>query len=218
MVEERGGDWGGAVCEERPAGAALSLVGAAGPSRARRSPPVMRPPPPPDAAGTVAASDGVDLAYARWHGPGGSVPTIVLIHGWSGSRLYWNSCVGELAKRAAVVAVDLRFHGRSGPARPAGGPTGATPAGAHIARLAVDLENVLTALALTDVVTVGASMGAAVLWSYSELFGRGRVRAMVFVDQVRVGRGDGDGKAAALPRPPHPSLRLRSKTGPLIGR
>lgn len=144
----------------------------------------MPPPPPPDAAGTVTASDGVRLAYARWAGPSGAAaaPTVVLLHGWSGSRRYWEPCLAGLCAAAPVVAVDLRFHGRSGPART--DPAGGAPAGAHVARLAVDLDNVLAALGLSDVVTVGASMGAAVLWCYAELFGGGRVRSMVFVDQA----------------------------------
>lgn len=56
--------------------------------------------------------------------------------------------------------------------------------GHHVARLAADLRDLLCALELEDVTLVGASMGAAVIWSYFELFGSARVSKAVFVDQA----------------------------------
>lgn len=89
--------------------------------------------------------------------------------------------------------------------------------GYHVARLAADLRDLLTALELTvspsmahqmidgvlfnfdfewdvetngtlgmckDVCVVGTSMGAAIIWSYIELYGHERLARAVFVDQV----------------------------------
>lgn len=140
--------------------------------------------PPPASLGTVTATDGVSLSYARWT-PTATPPahTLVLVHGWSGSRRYFDGVVGGFLDAGCdVVAVDLRFHGASGPDRQR--PTGATPPGAHVARLAVDLDNVLCHLGVGDAVAVGTSMGASILWCYSELFGRGRVAKIVCVDQA----------------------------------
>lgn len=133
--------------------------------------------------GTVAANDGVPLAYARWRPQGQPQATLVLLHGWSGSRRYFDGVVpGFVNAGYDVVAYDHRFHGGSGPDRQE--PTGATPPGAHVARLAVDLENVLTTLDITDAIAIGTSMGAAVLWCYAELFGKGRVSRAMYVDQA----------------------------------
>lgn len=148
----------------------------------------------PTTLGTTLASDGVALAWARWTPPSPST-TVLLIHGWSGSRRYFDGVVPHLVARGAdVVAVDLRFHGDSGPERPKRGPTGATPRGAHVARLAVDVHTVCVDLGLDGVTAIGTSMGAAVIWCYVELFGKagkphatplaGRIARAVVVDQA----------------------------------
>jgi pimeloyl-ACP methyl ester carboxylesterase len=70
-----------------------------------------------------------------------------------------------------VYAYDQRFHGDSD-----------SPShGFHVARLAADLRDFLTALELTDVTVVGSSMGCAVIWSYVELFGLQRLKQAVFL-------------------------------------
>lgn len=138
----------------------------------------------PPHSGTVTASDGVQLAYARWCVAGGGTPTIVLVHGWSGSRRYFDGVVPLLLARGLdVLAYDHRFHGESGPQRP-DASTGDTPPGAHVARLAVDLETILSTLDIHDATAIGSSMGPAILWSYAELYGRGRVARGVYVDQA----------------------------------
>jgi len=73
------------------------------------------------------------------------------------------------------VTFDLRHHGDSD--KPSWG--------FHIARLASDLRDLLVGLELEQVVIVGASMGASIIWSYFELFGEdGRISKAVFVDQA----------------------------------
>jgi pimeloyl-ACP methyl ester carboxylesterase len=79
-----------------------------------------------------------------------------------------------IARTCQVITYDLRHHGESG--KP--------PVGFHIARLAADLRDLLTTLNLDNVTVVGASMGAAIIWSYFELFAGERISQAVFVDQA----------------------------------
>lgn len=78
-----------------------------------------------------------------------------------------------------MIALDLRGHGHSSKARH----------GYHIARLAADLRDLLTTelqakFPDATYIGVGCSLGAAVLWTYSELFPAQYFRGMVFVDQA----------------------------------
>lgn len=119
--------------------------------------------------GTYRTSDGVMLHYEDV----GSGRPIVLIHGWSGSGQVFCKNVGALAQDARVIVPDLRGHGLSDkPGR-----------GYRVARLAKDLYDLLEALKLDGATLVGCSMGAAVIWSYLELFGPRRVARIVLVDQ-----------------------------------
>ena len=132
--------------------------------------------------GTFLTNDGVRLAY-EYAGVGfgkantGDSP-IVLVHGWSGSMHYFdNSFSHILAGRnrpPMVVRYDLRGHGES--EKPS--------FGYMIARFAADLRDLLDHLELDNVTLVGTSMGCAIIWSYLSLFGEGRVKCGVFVDQA----------------------------------
>jgi predicted alpha/beta-fold hydrolase len=131
--------------------------------------------------GTITTSDGVELFYEHFGSAtvanrNVSKPVVVLIHGWSGSRHYWDLNVRLIARHCKVVTFDLRHHGDSGKPN----------FGFHVARLASDLRDVLVSLELTQVTVVGASMGASIIWSYFELFGMddGRIAQAVFVDQA----------------------------------
>jgi alpha/beta hydrolase fold len=78
----------------------------------------------------------------------GELQPLVLVHGWSGSRLYFQRNVGALAQDFTVINYDQRFHGDSGKPEH----------GFHVARLAADLHELLEALNLTDCVLLGTSM------------------------------------------------------------
>ncbi|KAH8649265.1 Alpha/Beta hydrolase protein [Xylariales sp. PMI_506] len=163
----------------------------------------------------TTASDGCKLAFQTSLplGAGGvdsdSDPRyrtlIILIHGFSGSSAYFERNFAALSSAAWVVAVDLRGHGESG--RPRGGY--------HVARLAADLRELVAHLRSLRrrgggpsgdllplrVVPVGCSIGAAVLWTYAELFGDGDFAGMVFADQAPLqdrspALGDGGGSGA----------------------
>ncbi len=126
--------------------------------------------------GKVQTSDGIQLVYDMYNPQGRS--TVVLVHGWSGSRRYWSLNVREIAAAGhRVVVYDQRFHGDSD--RPKHGHS--------VARLAADLKTLLEKLEIRHACCVGASMGAAVLWSYQELFGTAaddRIGSIVTVDQA----------------------------------
>ena len=124
----------------------------------------------------VTSNDGAAL-MAEVHGaPSEAAGVVLLVHGWSGSRRAFLRNIPALAAEGlAVVAYDQRFHGDS--AKP--------DAGFHVARLAMDLHAVLTELKLENVTAVGTSMGAAVLWSFAELFGtKPWFKGIVTVDQA----------------------------------
>ena len=135
-----------------------------------------------------AASDGLRVHFSCCAPPGASGPAVVCLHGWSGSRRYFDHLLGPLAEAGCCVyAPDLRAHGDS---------TDCGPHGMHVARLAADLREFLELLGAEgrlcsareggrDLVTlVGTSMGCAVIWSYIELFGEDLVRSLVLVDQA----------------------------------
>jgi pimeloyl-ACP methyl ester carboxylesterase len=84
-------------------------------------------------------------------------------------------CAGRPAQ---VVALDQRFHGDSD----------SPPHGFHVSRLAADLQELLQHLDLSDVTAVGTSLGCAVIWSYLELFGPGRI-SKVSQQQLPCGGG-----------------------------
>jgi non-heme chloroperoxidase len=130
--------------------------------------------------GNITTNDGVKIFYEHFGASSSTTaavdkPVVVLIHGWSGSRHYWDLNVRLIARYCKVVTFDLRHHGDS--EKP--------PVGFHVARLASDLRDLLVALQLNHVTVVGASMGASIIWSYFELFGiDGRIDKAVFVDQA----------------------------------
>lgn len=105
---------------------------------------------------------------------------VLLMHGFSGSSSYFTRNFAALSERHWVVAPDMRGHGASGRSR----------GGYHVARLAADLRDVVKALRQTTaaddlrIVPVGCSIGAAVLWTYVELFGDDDFAGFAFADQA----------------------------------
>lgn len=59
--------------------------------------------------------DGVEIAFALYGADGRvDVPTVVLVHGWSGNRGFWAHQTEFLIERYRHIAVDLGGHGRVG--------------------------------------------------------------------------------------------------------
>lgn len=118
----------------------------------------------------VNANDGTRLFYEET----GTGRPLVLLHGWTFSGRFFRKVAPELAHHARVVTPDLRGHGRSD--KPGHGY--------GVARLSVDLRDLMAALDLRDATVLGWSLGCPIIWSYLELFGADRVRNAVLVEQT----------------------------------
>jgi pimeloyl-ACP methyl ester carboxylesterase len=118
---------------------------------------------------TVTTNDGAEIFF---NDKGESQP-IILIHGWGCSHRFFLKNVDELAHSFRVIPVDLRAHGDSQKVL----------WGHRISRYAKDIHDLVERLELEGVVLVGWSMGAAVIWSYIELFGNEHLAGQVCVDQ-----------------------------------
>lgn len=121
-------------------------------------------------SGETVCGDGAVIRHVE----AGAGQPVVLLPGWSQSADSFAAQLDSLAGSWRVVAVDHRGHGRSS----------TPPTGYHLHRLAADLHDVLIAHELDGVHLLGHSMGAAVIWSYLELYGVERLRSLVFVDQM----------------------------------
>jgi non-heme chloroperoxidase len=112
---------------------------------------------------------GVQLAYDDR----GSGRPVVLVHGVSMSRRFFEHNLDALAERFRVVSLDLRGHGES-PAHE-GGHT--------VAQYGRDLHEVIGALGLAGAVAVGWSMGTMVIWDMIRQFGTAGLAGHVVVSQ-----------------------------------
>src|SRR5262245_28540842 len=110
--------------------------------------------------------DGVSLRYDRT----GSGSAVLLVHGWTGNRTFWERQVQALRDRHTVIAVDLRGHGESSHPR----------SGYAIGKLTGDLEHLVRALAVPRIAIVGWSMGGMVATELARRLGE-RASALVLV-------------------------------------
>ncbi len=102
------------------------------------------------------AVDGVDLRYEEW---GAGNPPLLLLHGFTGSRLDWTDVVEALAADRRVVAYDQRGHGES---------TNVGRADAYtFDRLLADLEAVVAERNLAPFHLLGHSMGGILAMRYA---------------------------------------------------
>jgi len=120
---------------------------------------------------TLTADDGEPLHVWR-HGESG--PAIVFLHGWTASHLEWSPFIHDLAPRFRLYRWDARAHGGH-PAR--------TPTVATAARMARDLDQMISAFDLAGACFVGHSMGALTLWQYLRDFGAARIGSLCIIDQ-----------------------------------
>jgi non-heme chloroperoxidase len=103
----------------------------------------------------------------------GSGRPVLLIHGVSMSRRFFERNVDGLAGRFRVVNVDLRGHGESP----------ACEGGHTVAQYARDVNALIERLGLDGVVLVGWSMGTMVVWELVRQFGTARLAGHVNVSQ-----------------------------------
>jgi pimeloyl-ACP methyl ester carboxylesterase len=94
--------------------------------------------------------DNVQISYNT---QGKGQPTLVFIHGWSNSKIMWDSQVSHFSNKYKVVTIDLAGHGMSGDNRDKW----------TMSAFADDVVAVINKLKLDDVVLVGLSMGSPVI-------------------------------------------------------
>lgn len=124
---------------------------------------------------------GVSLRYDRT----GAGPVVLLIHGWTCNRTFWERQVQALRDRFTVVTVDLRGHGESSPPR----------TGYSVGTMAGDLEHLVRALAVPRLAIVGWSMGGVVGMELARRLGD-RVTALALVCTTPGGLSDSSNSRA----------------------
>ncbi|WP_417898535.1 alpha/beta hydrolase [Bacillus haimaensis] len=113
---------------------------------------------------------GVELYYED---EGEGTP-VLFIHGvWMSSRFFRNQ-IPHFKEEHRAITLDLRGHGRSSKNQD----------GHTIKTYAEDLHKFIQKLVLKDVVLVGWSMGAFVVWEYLQQYGEDNVKGTVIVDEL----------------------------------
>ena len=128
---------------------------------------------------------GVSLRYDR----AGSGPPVLLVHGWTANRTFWERQVVALRDRHTAVTVDLRGHGESSHPR-----TGYT-----VGAMAADLEHLVRALGVPRIALVGWSMGGVIALELAQRLGE-RVSALGLVCTTAGGLGDAKNPLAEAKR------------------
>ncbi|MEJ8859258.1 alpha/beta hydrolase [Variovorax robiniae] len=119
--------------------------------------------------GSFVTNDGVKLAY--WEA--GEGRPLIFVPGWSGNGAHYFNLMYLLAKHYHVYVLDPRNQGLSQEVE----------YGSRIARFSMDLKEFGAHIGAGSADYVGHSMGAAILWSYIDLFGTAALRKVTFVDE-----------------------------------
>ena len=121
----------------------------------------------------IQTRDGTHIFYKDW-GPKTAQP-IVFHHGWPLSADDWDAqMMFFLGEGFRVIAHDRRGHGRSTQ----------TDAGNEMDTYASDVDDLVTALGLTNAVHVGHSTGGGEVTRYVARHAKGRVARAVLLDAV----------------------------------
>ena len=115
-------------------------------------------------------SDGVKLSY--WEAGKGT--PLIFVPGWSGNGAQYVNIMYLLSKHYHVYVLDLRNQGLSQ----------RVDFGNRISRHAMDVKEFSAHLGIKSADYCGWSMGAAVLWSYIDLFGTHGIRKIAFIDEA----------------------------------
>jgi non-heme chloroperoxidase len=122
------------------------------------------------APGQFITSDGAMLNFIE----AGSGTPLVLIPDWSQTAAMFRAQIDAFSANHRVIAVDMRGHGGSSK----------TSYGYRIARLALDVNELMEALELDNATIAGHSMGCSVIWSYWDQFGGQRISKIILIDQA----------------------------------
>ena len=134
------------------------------------------PAPPAVTSTTIAGGGGLRLTV--YEGGNATAPSIVFIHGFTGSYLSWEPQLsGPLATDFRLVAYDFRGHGASEKPLEAAKYTDGT-------LWADDLNAVIQAKHLDRPVLVGWSYGGLVISDYLRRYGEGAIGGVVFLGAI----------------------------------
>lgn len=120
-------------------------------------------------------AEGINFAYSE--GGPKTAPTVLLVHGFSGSRDNWNRIARKLTKKWHVVAIDLPGHGDT-----------KAPADYDytVANLSDSLRKFVLALKIQkDLHVAGHSLGGGIAVLYSSLYFL-EVKSLMLVDTAGV--------------------------------
>ncbi len=134
---------------------------------------------------THTLPDGATMVYDDQ----GAGRPVVLIHGMSMTRRFFERNVGPLSERFRVIAVDLRSHGDS-PISDGGNTVG---------QFARDVKHLIDTLGLEQPVLAGWSMGTMVIWDYIRQFGTASIAGHVIISQGPRDFAGDDWPLGALP-------------------
>lgn len=127
---------------------------------------------PAGKASRVTSADGTKINVNDYGNPAGK--PILLVHGFSQSRLSWLKQFTDpmLLARFRIVTLDLRGHGESD-----------KPAGTYAPKnMAEDVQAVVTAMGLVKPAVVGWSLGGVVILDWLALAGPSAASKVMFVD------------------------------------
>ncbi len=133
--------------------------------------PIDDPSPLVAGPGTVAASDGVGIAYTV---SGAGSPALVFIHGWMCDQTFWAAQVEEFSQTNTVITIDLPGHGLSGMDRDDW----------SLLAFGGDVQKVVEHLDLDEIVLIGHSMGGSTVLEAARLM-PDRVIGVVAVDSLQ---------------------------------
>jgi len=113
--------------------------------------------------------DGINVYYKESGNKKGK--PVVVLHGWNSDHTMYDDLLAGM-QDYYCIAPDFRGVGKS-----------SLPlTGISMGCFARDVEELLEHLGLTDVYMLGYSMGAAVLYSYVDLFGTDRLKKIILCD------------------------------------
>lgn len=115
----------------------------------------------------------IDADTKLYYEDQGEGQTVIFVHGVMMSSKFFHKQVPYFSEKYRTITLDLRGHGQSSKVE----------YGHTVAQYAKDLKLFIEKLDLKDVILVGWSMGAFVLWDYVNQFGTENIKALTILDQ-----------------------------------